>query len=81
MPVQQRFQLGSVSFGNLIRSAPFAHKPQQRPPATHVVSRRKASLLIKRGLCVLEGVPDSVCLDDEDMEAAEECSQVLAILK
>lgn len=39
-------------------------------------------MLIKRDLCVLEGVPDSlVCLDDEDIEAVEGCPYVLAILK
>lgn len=39
-------------------------------------------MLIKRDLCVLEGVPDSlVCLDDEDIKAVEEHSYVLAVLK
>lgn len=39
-------------------------------------------MLIKRELCVLEGVPDSLaCLDDEGIKAVEECSYVLAILK
>lgn len=39
-------------------------------------------MLIKRDLCVLEGVPDSLlCLDDEYIEAVEGCSYVLAILK
>lgn len=75
VPVQQRFQFGSVGAGSLNYNALLAHKPQQRPPAIHSRSPRKATMLIKRDLNVLEGVPDSlVRLHGEDIKAVGDCS-------
>lgn len=71
----------SGSCGRLSRSVPFAHQLQQRPPAAHRRSCREASLLVQAD-CALEGTPhSSMCLDWEDMEAAQECSCVLPVLK